>query len=91
MGCKSYLLSTSFGCRLFITFCCCFKELTNRSEGKKKQQMRSMEQCWLVQLSQLIEIKVSSEECTYDLSECIFSWEQASFSGNRSNKFKKDL
>ena len=36
MGCKSYLLSTSFGCRLFITFCCCFQELTNRSEGKKE-------------------------------------------------------
>ena len=53
--------------------------------------MHSMEQCWLVQLSQLIELKVSSEECTYDLSECIFSWEQASFSGNKSNKFKKDL
>ena len=39
--------------------------------------MRSMEQCWLVQLIKLIEIKVSSEECTFDLSDCIFSREQA--------------
>ena len=91
MDCNSYLLYVSFGCRLFITFCCCLKELTKRSEKKNwQQQMRSMEQCWVVQLIKLIEIKVSSEECMYDLSDCIF-FSGESFSGNKSNKFKKEL
>ena len=42
----------------------------------------------LVGTLQLIEIKVSSEECTYDLSDCIFFLE-ASFSGNKSGTFYK--
>ena len=78
MNCNSYLLSTSFACLFFLTFCCCFKELAKRSEKKKTN---ALDGAVLVCTVELFEIKVSNEECTYNLSDCIFS-------GNKSNKFE---
>ena len=83
MNCNSYLLFASFACLFFITFCCCFKELAKRSEKKKTT---ALDGAVLVGTVELFEIKVSSEECTYDLSDCIF-FLGASFSGNKSYKF----
>ena len=53
------------------------KELTKRSEEKKQNKTHALDGAVLVGTVKLIEIKVSSEACTYDLSDCIFSWEQA--------------
>ena len=73
MDCNSYLLSTCFACLFFLTFCCCFKELAKRSEKKKTTGLVG---AWLVCTVELFEIKVSNEECTYNLSDCIFFWKQ---------------
>ena len=73
MNCNSYLLSTCFACLFFLTFCCCFKELAKRSEKKKTTGLVG---AGLVCIVELFEIKVSNEECTYNLSDCIFFWKQ---------------
>ena len=76
-------VSTSFACFFFITFCRCFKELAKRSEKKKTN---ALDGAVLVGTVALFEIKLTNEECTYNLSDCIF-FLGASFSGNKSNKF----
>ena len=68
--CNSYLPPASFACLFFLTFCCCFKELAKRSEKKKTS---ALDGAVLVGTIELFEIKVSNEECTYDLSDCVFS------------------
>ena len=70
MNCNSHLLSTSFACFFFITFCCYFKELAKRSEKKKTN---ALDGAVLVGTVEPFEIKLTNEECTYDLSDCIFS------------------